>query len=376
MSKESTVSRRRLLGAGLGASSVVLLGRSVVQAAANGDDLRCGMIGTGGRGRGVLHAIHKSPNVRVTALCDINPQNLGEAAKMVEADKPQLFEDYRTLLDFKEMDAVFVHTPCDLHAPMFLDVLKTGRHLYAEKPLGMSVAEVNAVAEAAKASSKVVQSGTQLRYASPWQPAVMAAREGKVGKIIAIRAQRQNSGDLSHSILWVHLVKRSGDIIVEQAVHELDLFNWIFDGMPEQAAGFGGQSLLFAPPGRDTMDHYGITFDYGDKRTVSYSHSWLAAPGIPHDGFQILAYGADGAVDVAYGNIYMKPDGKHSTVDPNPAGDSTQLAVDDFFRCIRENKKPLADVDSGRACVLTALLGRKAIYEKRVVTMKELLAKG
>jgi len=84
-------------------------------------------------------------------------------------------------------------------------------------------------------------------------------------------------------------------------------------------------------------------------------------------------YGETGAIDIEGGMIYPKT-GKPYKVDPRPGSDSTQLAVDDFFRCIREGKKPLCGVEAGRNAALVALLGRMAIDEGRVVTMKQLLS--
>lgn len=384
MESENNVSRRGFLKTGLGTMAVAVAGCSSQQVGPAGpapiqippgQTIRCGMIGTGGRGRGVLSQLVQAAGGRVTALCDIDKESLAKAAEIAKDHKPTLFDDYHKMLEYKELDAVFVHTPCHLHARMFIDVLQSGRHLYGEKPMALTVAECDAIVAAAKASGKVFQGGTQLRYASPWQPAVRAVQQGRIGRPIAVRAHRNNSGDLPHDRIWFHLVSMSGDTIIEQAVHELDLINWALGRLPIRAAGFGGQSYHFQPPGRNIMDHYGVTFDYGNDLIVTYSHSWIGTRNVPYDGWRILVYGADGSVDMTFseGKIYLKPDGKAVDVDPEPKGNWDLLAINDFFRCIREGAQPLATVEAGREAVLTALLGRKAIYEKRVVTMGEIL---
>ena len=88
------------------------------------------MIGPGGRGSGLLKVIASSPRARITALCDINVDNLNSAAEIAKDDKPKLFTDYRKMLDYKELDAVFVATPCHLHKEMFVAVLQSGRHCF------------------------------------------------------------------------------------------------------------------------------------------------------------------------------------------------------------------------------------------------------
>ena len=83
-----------------------------------------------------------------------------------------------------------------------------------------------------------------------------------------------------------------------------------------------------------------------------------------------------GAMELNSGKIFMVDGDKPQKVSEEPKGDSTQLAVDDFFRCIREGDKPIANSEAGRKAALVGLLGRTAIYEGRVVTMKEILAQG
>lgn len=376
MARSGNLSRRQVLGRGLGAAAVLASPTILRAGQAPQDDLRCGMIGTGGRGQGVLEAIHKSPGVRVTALCDIHAGRLNQAAARVQEDRPRLFGDYREMLDYPELDVVFVETPCYLHAEMVLAVLASGRHCYGEKPMALTVPDLNAIVQASQQSAGIYQVGTQLRYASPWQPAIKAILSGALGKPVFIRAHRHNAGDLPHDRAWLFKRELCGDTICEQAVHEFDLFNWILGGIPLRAAGFGAQSVRFAPVGRDILDNYTLSLDYGKHKTVSYSHSWISAPRVPFDGRQEIVYCEKGAVDVEGGKIYPLEGGEPIAVAPEPQGDPTQLAVDDFFRCIRQGEQPLANAEAGRNAALVALLGQKAIDEGRVVNMRELLASG
>jgi len=377
MVERERVSRRKFLGTSVGAASVVLSGSRSLKAAEAGDDLRCGVIGLGNRGKVVLSAIDRSPSVRVAALCDIHAGRLNEAAGLVEQDKPKLFDDYRKLLDHPELDAVFVETPCYLHKEMMVAVLQSGRHCYGEKPMALNIPDLDEMVRVVNATQKVFQIGTQLRYAHPWQSAVKAIHAGRIGKPVMIRGHRYIAGDLPHDCKWLFDAKLSGDTIVEQAIHELDIFNWIFKGLPERAAGFGGQAVHFEPPGRNIMDHYTLSLDYGKNKKVSYAHTFLSAPGAPVNGRGQIVSGAKGVIDVEKGKFYPRSKNKPTDLDPAVAiGHSNDMAINDFFRCVRENKKPLANVETARNCALTALLGRKAIYEKRVVTMKALLAEG
>jgi len=374
MSDHTSISRRRFLGTGVAAGSAVLMASQHVRAADSLDDIRCGFIGVGGRGFGVLNAIHKSPGVRVTALCDINRSNLERAAKAVSDDKPRLFENYRELIDFKELDAVFIATPCNLHAEMGIAVLESGRHCYLEKPMAITMAELNAIYAATQKAKGIFQIGTQLRYGSPWRPAIETITSGKLGKPILIRAYRNNAGDFPRNG-WFEDPVQSGDVMLEQAVHEFDIFNAVLGGVPKRAAAFGGQAMRASKA--PMHDFFTLSLDYGDKKVVGYTHSWIAVPNIGCDGFNEFVYCTNGAVDIHGGKIYHRQskDNKED-VSPEPKGDTTQLAVDDFFRCCRSGSKPLANADSGRAAVIVGLMCRKALAEGRVVTLEEVLAEG
>ncbi len=384
-------SRRSVIAGGLGVASAALLasGRERFALArpaepilqpealkvAPGEDIRCGIIGVGGRGTGVLEAINHVAGVRVTAICDIDEAKAKAAAAKVAADQPRLFKDYKELISFSPIDVIFVETPCYLHADMVVEVMKSGRHCYGEKPMALSVADVERVVRAVEASRRVYQVGTQLPYAAPWFGAIKAVNEGAIGKPILIRAHRMNGGDLPHHIPWFFDRKQCGDIILEQAVHEFDIFNALLQDIPEQACGFGGQAMMFKPAGRNIRDHYAVVFDYGKDRKVAYSHAYISVPNVPCDGRSEFVYGTGGVVDVEYGMIYPR-DGKPRKVEEEPKGDSTQLAVNHFFECVRNGRRPLTDVTRGRNGALVGLLGLKALDTGRTATMKELLSQG
>jgi len=312
----------------------------------------------------------------VAALCDIDAKHLQTAADKVKADEPKLFDDYRKLIEFKGLDGIVIATPVFLHAEMAEAVLAVGQNCYCEKPMAMTVKDCKAVLKAAQNSKGLYQGGTQLRYSSPWRPSIELILSGEVGKPIFIRAHRHNTGDLPHDRQWLFEKRYCGDTIVEQAVHEFDLFNWIFGNPPVRASGFGQQSIRFEPKGRDIMDNYALSFDFGKDKKVSYSHSWISAPKIPMDGRQEIVYCEKAAVDVESGMVYPRDFGEAYKVDSEPKGDSTQMAVDGFFKSIREKSKPLANAWTGFDAAMTAILGRQSMEEERVVTMEELLKQG
>lgn len=376
---DSSVSRREFLGTAAGAGLAALpLAAGLARAA--DDTVRCALIGTGSRGTAHLRALAKVDKARVVALCDNDEARLNDAAKL--APGAETVADWKKLLDRKDLDAVFVATPCHLHKEMAVAVLQSGRHCYCEKPIAITVPDLNELVKAVKAAPKLVfQTGLQLRYSVVTAPTIKAVKDGAVGKPVLIRAHRYNVKDIAAHKKWFFNREQSGDIIVEQAVHELDMFNEVFGKVPTKASGFGGLAVRKDPP-RDILDHYTLSLEYGPNEHVHYSHCWFGSSADPHPNRQELVFGTEKVADLEKGLILPRegneePQRAKGVPNPQdrraPETDPTVLAFQDFFRCIRDGKQPIANVETGRDCVLTALLGRKATYEGRTVTMKELL---
>ena len=122
----STQRRHFLLGS-LAASAAVPLRAQEPQ------QIRVGFIGTGGRGTYLLKGTLALPGVKVMAVCDTKPDRLDNAATVAARDKPNTYSEWRRLIDRKDIDAIYIATPCDLHVEMALAALQAGKHIYCEK---------------------------------------------------------------------------------------------------------------------------------------------------------------------------------------------------------------------------------------------------
>lgn len=349
----------------------------LVRAQAEPATVAAGFIGTGNRGAYLLRAFLSQPGVKVVALCDIKPDRLDKAATMAAKDQPATFTDYRRLLERKDVEAVFIATPCDLHAEMAIAALEAGKHVYLEKPVGITAEQVRDVLNAARRAKTVLQVGQQLRSEARLRATIAKIREGVLGKIIMVKAQRHASEDLDHhgpSADWFFDAKRSGDVIVEMAVHNLDICNWVIGNHPERAAGFGG-TLLWVddPPGRTNMDGYTLSYEYPNGVKLSFTQVFFHPPGLPGGGQYFYVYGSEGAVDVSAATFY--PHGRKAApkvlVEPQPPA-SRDPHIAAFLEAIRTGAAPPADITIGAAAALTAILGREAIYRRRVMEWKEL----
>jgi predicted dehydrogenase len=180
--QDSTNRRSFLCGVAAATSSAIGL--------AQGQEIRTASIGVGVRGGNLLKQTLAQENVRVSAICDIDPQTRDKALSAAARHQPQSVTDWRAVLDLKDVDAVFVATPCDLHAEMAAACLEAGKYVYCEKPLGITPEQIDRVLRASRSSKAFLQIGQQLRYYAGVREAIRHIHEGIAGKTYIIKAHR------------------------------------------------------------------------------------------------------------------------------------------------------------------------------------------
>ena len=369
----SRINRRHFF---FGAAAAALQSRLGAQSTA--DRVRAAFIGVGGRGSSLLRNTLREPNVEVAAVCDIEPDRLDKAASAASRDKPKTFTDYRKLLAEQNIDAVYIASPCDLHVEMAIAAVEAGKHVYCEKPLGITPESIARLLKVVSGAKTVFQVGQQLRSYPHIRAAVERVHGGEFGKIFMVKARRHSSNDLNHegtSAEWFFDASRSGDVIVEMSVHNLDLCNWAVDSRPAWATGVGG-TLLWVndPPGRTNMDGYSLTYEYANGIKMSYSQVFFHPRTLPAGGQFVHLYTDKGAVDLMKGTFhshvrgiepaqFVKADDERPERDPH---------IQAFYESIRTGKEPPCNITIGATAALTAILGREAIYRKRIMHWREL----
>ncbi len=357
----------------LASAAPFLAGRTAAAEDAHGTAL----IGVGNRGSYLLKVILQEPRAKVVAVCDTKPDRLDRAASAAARDNPATFSDYRKLLERKEVEAVFIASPCDLHVEMAIAALRAGKHVYCEKPLGVTPEQISRVLRVARQSKTVFMVGHQRRSDERLVQGVARIREGICGKPIMTKAQRHAGNDFAHdgpSADWLFDARRSGDVIVENAIHNLDVCNWAVGSRPERAAGFGGTLLwVNTPPGRTVTDGYTLSYEYVNGVKLSFTQVAFHPSGMPSGGQQTLVYGTRGAVDLESGTYYpLERGAKPQVIAQRDRGNREAKHIGHFLDCIRTGRKPEVDVEVGAIAALTAILGREAYRRGKVVTWKEL----
>jgi predicted dehydrogenase len=349
------------------------LSAAVLSAQSPNDTIRVAFVGVGNRGSYLLRHTLALPGIQVVALCDIEPDTLAKAVNQAgqAGHRPRSYADFRKLLDDSaDIDAILIATPVDTHKMISIAALELGKHVYLEKPLAHTPEDARLIQLATQSAKGILQVGFQLRHDPNRAAAIRAIHSGVLGKVLYCQGYR-HTGDLPRNTLWYFDRTRSGDNIVEQACHILDLFCWAIGAPPLRAFGSGGVSLYKdVPPGRTTMDNYSVIYDFPGDVRVNFSHIYFDPPGF--SGIKERVFAERGAIDLATATwVELGKKGEIKLDVPDAGQDSTRLSLAAFFSNARSRQTPLNDASSALRSTLMAMMGRKSIYEKRIVTWDE-----
>jgi len=357
--------------------------------AAQTREIKSAFIGVGVRGGSLLKQALAQDNIKVAAICDIDVQTRDQAAAAASRDTPKSFAEWKAVLELNDVEAVFIGTPCDLHAEMAAACLAAGKYVYCEKPLGITPEQVDRVLKASRRAKTFLQIGQQLRYFPGVREAVRQIHSGITGQTHIIKAHRHGSRSRPQDggprpspqaetrTAWYADVKRSGDLIVENAVHNIDACNWIANSRPVSAYGHGKKYFPKPiPPGTVMMDAFSVEYIYENGMHCDYSQISFHPRNLKTlpSGMWYTVFGDKGSVYMTHSSaMFHDIYGESEPRDMLPGGAvERDTAVADFFACIREKRQPFADIKVGAVAALTAIMGREAIYKGRSVTWKEL----
>jgi myo-inositol 2-dehydrogenase/D-chiro-inositol 1-dehydrogenase len=372
------LNRRRFLGASAAAGWAISQG--IVEGSSPPSPIRVAAIGLGNRGTALIRTLLEIEGVNLVALCDAEAKHRLRASGIVEkakGTKPESFERIGQILDRPEIDAVVVALPCDLHASTYREVLQAGKHLYGEKPLAPTLEECDLVAhEAARSPELVTHIGYQRRSNPRYIEGVSLIRRGDLGPLISgTSSWISSNGPMNGHDNWLARRSRSGDWMVEQAVHVWDVFAWLKGEPPARAFGSGRRDLFAdIQPTRDVTDDYAVQLEWADGFHVSFHQSWVAPADDAFTGITQRVTGRLGGIDFSNGSLtYRDKSRPRQTLHPGPQPD-TRLALDNFLAAIRTREPipPPVTLAEARDATALGLLVRKAVDERRVVTWDEI----
>ena len=286
--------RRNFLRALAGTPALVALGAAAVsRGPVRGGPVKAALIGAGGEGKVLLGQCRKE-YINIKAVCDINPKHNEQASDgLVKAglEKPNVYEDWREMLEKEDLEAVIVATPLWTHAEITVGCLDAGKHVLCEKMMAWDVPSCRRMLEASRKNRRVLEIGYQRFYNPIYQAAYDGiVRQGLLGDIYHARlawhrnaSWRRNEQPPSPEYdpskwgypTWEHLVnwrmykRYSGGLMAELGSHQVAVCNWFFDSAPEAVHASGG--IYQYKDGREVCDHVFVTYDYPQGRTVTFS---------------------------------------------------------------------------------------------------------
>ena len=361
--------------------------------AAGSDTFRIALVGCGGRGLGAaVNALSVSANVKLVAMADAFEQPLARAAKVLEAkmgdrvDVPPErrfvgLDAYRKAIDC-DIDLVLLCTPPGFRPAHFAAAVEAGRHVFMEKPVAVDapgVRRIQRVNEIAKQKRLAVAVGHHLRHEQKHREIVQRIQDGAIGEIMLMRAYFCSSGvwvrpreagesEMHYQIRnWYYFTWLSGDHIVEQHVHDLDVMNWIKGTPPVEAQGMGGREVRIGKDYGEIFDHHAVEFTYEDgTKMMSMSRH------IPNcwNSFSEHVHGTRGVAAIeGHGMSELRVHGR-SPLRWKRTRDGHQVEHDDLFAALLGGK-PYNEADYGATSTMTAILGRMATYSGQKVTWEE-----
>lgn len=408
--------RRKFVGSAAATSGILLLKPKTVFGYEANSAVRLALLGCGSRGTSVAESFLNNTSARVVALADLFPDKLESAKTRIDQisdqkgyskiDSKMMFHGYKAFEEVAsspDVDAVQISTPPWFHVQHLDAAVRGGKHVYCEKPIGVDVAQSKQALEIGKRAQGHVslEVGFQIRSAPPFVEIIRRIQQGALGKIGAIAANYNAPGasyppmpNISADELrirrWYWDLVLSGDIIVEQAIHLIDICNWALQAHPIKATGTGGRNILSHPG--DTWDNYEIAFTYPENVHVSFSCTQFG----PNDWFDVSArmFGADGHAEIPYsGPMRIVGNQAWTWTDQESAQQPAQTSFaangvfnDNLALAQREKDKGFIDsitsgnfhnqIAAGVETAFSAMLGRMAGRRGGEVTWEELLQHG
>lgn len=361
--------------------SAALVPLQAVRSSAQNSAIRVGLIGAGSRGTYTGTTVHKDPRAKITAICDVDEGQIAKAKTRIGAPEAKVYKNFQQVLDDKDVDAVMIATPVYLHPEHFEAAVKSGKHIYMEKPAGLDVAGCKRVMRAADAADRKINItfGFQQRYGGVYVKAKQMLESGSLGKIREVHGEflkfalqgdepvmpppRNEKEKLEQWKLWRSTF---GEVIVETYVHNLDAINWFLGAHPLKAVGTGGRTV---EKRGDLLDHLSVTYDYPDRVQMSFIGSQMTPRWFRSNRERYIC--DKGFIETAR-EYWTYSTGSGAPVTEKAGQDITVDALAGFVRRIVEGKPENVGVRAAES-TLTSILGQLAIDRKAEVTWEEMM---
>jgi predicted dehydrogenase len=306
------------------------------------------------------------------------------------------YADHRQLLDDNNIEAVIIAVPLNMHYPIAVDVIKSGRHLYLEKTMTYDIEQALDLVKLMRGrKDQILQVGHQYRYSPLYYRVKEMISKGYLGKVTQVDCRWDRNGSwrrpvtdpsLERAINWRMYKEYSGGLVAELLSHQIDFINWAFDTHPQEVFATGG--IDFYKDGRETYDNVQLMLRYPEQGMIG---NFGATCGNAHDGYLFKIKGTLGTVSLLTDEGMFFPEKKlldeKSVVDgvtgatrivwnkdggtpilPERTKDGTWYAFKDFYKKIQQNELPDSNVHTGARTAISVHLANQALYSGKITT--------
>jgi predicted dehydrogenase len=343
--------------------------------------LKIGFLGIGAMGLSHVNQFHVKNAARseCVALCSRNKANIAKALAL--APNATIFRDESELIH-ADLDAVVISTPNSTHAPLALEALKAGKHLFLEKPIGISPDECRAVLTAAEASDRVVLVGHELRYSPFFQKMKALVDAGEIGQPRLVWTREFRGPFQPKSGQWIQDARLSGGMMVDKNCHHFDMMNWWIGARPRRVAAFGGSAVMrVVDRAHQVNDHATVSYEY-DNGALGTLQVCLFARDFPEEELEMGVVGDAGSLQTRVSSIEIlqwkrganqKSPIVHKVHSPAGEGWGNHLGFDEihtaFLDAVLEGKPHLTRVRDCLDGSLLAIAAEDSVKKGRVIEL-------
>ena len=385
------------------ANAGILVQAPFVLAQKPGRKWRIALVGSGWWGKTVLKEAIASGQCKVVALCDVDASAVEVAADQVtdlNGDTPKTYLDYRELLEKEKPEIVIIATPDHWHALQTLAALKSGSHVFVEKPTGHTVNESRAMLKASRESGRIVQVGLHRRLGPHHVNAMKFLKSGAVGEVGMVRIFAHSGGGVEkpqrnsepsegmnwdmwcgpapkrpfngklHPGGWRNFLDYANGTLGDWGVHWLDqVLMWTEEKYPKRVYSTGGRQIAGAPvlteleQTSDAPDHQVAVYDF-EKFTCIWEHRRFAENNAEKHRIGAYFYGTKGTLHIGwqdgwtfYPNRDSDPQVHESSQLQQPDGHNLKVLWADFLDSIESKRSPAAGIELAHRSSVLPLLG-------------------
>lgn len=391
MSQETSGPDRREVLKSAAGGLLLLKAETVFGSQAN-STVEIGLVGCGGRGNWLAPFFPEYGGARIVALADVVKANLDSTAEKLKVGPGRSYhgpDAYKELAHSK-VDAVVIETPTYYHARQAAAAVEAGKHVFCAKPIAVDVPSSKdflATGDAARAKNLSFWVDFQSRARPVFQDVAARIHRGDIGQVMLAqifyyagrpvkdRSTPGMSAGQKRMANWFLDRTLSGDIIVEQNIHVIDMANWFLGNHPLKANGTGGRSDWEGTPfaSGDAYDRFVVTYWYPNDVHATFSSHQLNGS---FSDLCVRCVGQKGCADTHYGGLVRIASQQNpwmGTEKDDTFKGGCVSNVTAFVDAVRTGK-PINNAAVAVESNLTGILGRTAAYAQRTVTWEEVLA--